>query len=72
MDGTVSEISGVNQGDVWTGGVWDGAASSDTGQFVPPDPANTGGAPMNFEDSNQLDIRRTMLVSGTWTDLEID
>ena len=72
VDGTVSEISGANQGDVWKGGVGDGVASSDTGQFVLPDPANTGGAPMNFEDSNQPDIRRTMLVSGTWTDLEID
>ena len=72
VDGTVSEISGANQGDVWTGGVGDGVASSDTGQFVLPDPANTGGAPMNLEDSNQPDIRRTMLVSGTWTDLEID
>ena len=72
VDGTVSEISGANQGDVWTGGVGDGFASSETGQFVLPDPANTGGAPMNFEDSNQPDIRSTMLVSGTWTDLEID
>lgn len=72
VDGTVSEISEAAQGDYSTGGVWDGVASSDTGQFVLPDPSNTGGAPMNFEDSNPLGIRRTMLVSGTWTDSEID
>ena len=72
VDGTVSEISEAAQGDVWAKGIWDGIASSDTGQFVLPDPLNTGGAPINIESSNPRDIRMTMLVSGTWTDLEID